>query len=157
MTRLSDKVYNGNGAFGEYIIVKSNLQLEIPESISFEEAATLGVAVTTIVSSISIRTYIRVSKLMSQEQALYKVTPSAISGPAACRYSSNDLIHAASTATGMMGIQFAKASGLTVIANPSPHNFDELRVLGADRVFNYKSPGCAAAIRQGTGNKLKYA
>lgn len=48
--RLSDKAYPDNGAFGEYIIAKSNLQLEIPDFISYEEAATLGVAVTTVVS-----------------------------------------------------------------------------------------------------------
>lgn len=57
----------------------------------------------------------------------------------------------------MMGVQFAKASGLTVHATCSPHNFDELRMLGADSVFSYKSPECAAAIKKATGNKLAYA
>jgi NADPH:quinone reductase-like Zn-dependent oxidoreductase len=67
------------------------------------------------------------------------------------------LIHGGSTATGMWGIQFAKASGLTVIATASPSNFDRLRSLGADAVFDYHSPDCGAEIRKLTENKLRYA
>ena len=57
----------------------------------------------------------------------------------------------------MWGIQYAKASGLTVIATCSPHNFDRLQSLGADAVFDYQSPSCSADIRKWTQNKLRYA
>ena len=67
------------------------------------------------------------------------------------------LIYAASTATGLYGIQFAKASGLTAIATASPHNFDYLKSLGADAVFDYRSPTCAADIKSYTENKLRFA
>ena len=67
------------------------------------------------------------------------------------------LIYAASTATGVAGVQYAKASGLTVIATASPHNFDYLKSLGADAVFDYRSPTCAADIKSYTDNKLRYA
>lgn len=67
------------------------------------------------------------------------------------------LIHAASTAAGILGIQYAKASGLTVIATASPHNFEYLRLLGADAVFDYKSPTCASEIKEYTKNKLHVA
>src|SRR5690349_5806815 len=67
------------------------------------------------------------------------------------------LIHGGSTATGLWGIQFAKLSGLTVIATASPHNFDRLRSLGADAVFDYHSPSCGPDIRKLTQNKLRYA
>lgn len=56
-----------------------------------------------------------------------------------------------------MGIQFAKASGLTVIATASPHNFDYLRSLGADVVFDYHSPTAASDIRAYAGGKLRHA
>jgi hypothetical protein len=67
------------------------------------------------------------------------------------------LIHGASTATGVLGVQYAKASGLTVIATCSPHNFDYVRSLGADAIFDYNSPTCAADIRKLTNNKLTFA
>lgn len=67
------------------------------------------------------------------------------------------LIYGGSTATGMAGIQFAKLSGLTVITTCSPHNFDLVKFLGADAVFDYKSPTCAADIKTLTNNRLKYS
>lgn len=57
----------------------------------------------------------------------------------------------------MYGIQFAKASGLTVVATSSPHNFDTLKALGADAVFDYHSSSCAADIKSFTQNKLRYS
>lgn len=67
------------------------------------------------------------------------------------------MIHGGSTATGNWGIQLAKMSGLTVITTGSPANFDHLRSLGADHVFDYSSPTCGADIRALTENKLRYA
>jgi NADPH:quinone reductase-like Zn-dependent oxidoreductase len=57
------------------------------------------------------------------------------------------LIYGASTATGILGLQFAKLSGCVVAATSSPHNFEYLRSLGADAVFDYNSPTCAADIK----------
>lgn len=67
------------------------------------------------------------------------------------------LIYGGSTATGMLGVQYAKLSGCTVITTASPHNFDYLKSLGADACFDYNSPTCAADIRAYTQNKLRYA
>ena len=67
------------------------------------------------------------------------------------------LIYGGSTATGIYGIQFAKLSGLKVIVTASPHNFDYLKSLGADAVFDYKSPTVAADIRDYTNNSLTLA
>lgn len=67
------------------------------------------------------------------------------------------MIHGGSTATGVLGIQYVKASGLTAIATASPANFEYLKSLGADAVFDYRSPTCGADIRAFTQNKLKFA
>jgi NADPH:quinone reductase-like Zn-dependent oxidoreductase len=40
-----------DGAFGEWIVVKGDLQIKVPESMADEEAAGLGIGVTTVVSS----------------------------------------------------------------------------------------------------------
>lgn len=39
----------------------------------------------------------------------------------------------------------------------SPHNFSLVKQYGADAVFDYHSPTCAADIRAYTKNRLKYA
>ncbi|KAF2973098.1 hypothetical protein GQX73_g676 [Xylaria multiplex] len=67
------------------------------------------------------------------------------------------LAHAGSTSTALVGIQFAKASGFTVIETCSPHNFDHVRTAGANAVFDYGSPPCASDIKALTKNELRYA
>lgn len=108
--------------------------------MSFEDAATLGVGITTV------------------GQGLYqflKLPPptSPLSTPKAI------LINGGSTATGILGIQFAKLSGLTVLTTSSPHNFDYLKSLGADAVFDYHTPAeeLAKEIKAHTGNNLTLA
>lgn len=49
------------------------------------------------------------------------------------------LVWGGSTSVGCSVIQLAKASGLKVFATASEHNFDLLKELGADKVFDYKS------------------
>jgi NADPH:quinone reductase-like Zn-dependent oxidoreductase len=39
-----------DGAFAEYIAVKGDLAMKIPKNLSDEEAATLGVGISTVVS-----------------------------------------------------------------------------------------------------------
>lgn len=65
------------------------------------------------------------------------------------------LIYGASTATGTLAVQFAKLSGAEVYATASPHNFDLVRKLGADHVFDYKDPECGEKIRKASSGKLK--
>ncbi|KAJ5015037.1 Protein TOXD [Colletotrichum sp. SAR 10_99] len=43
----SNALHHEDGTFAEYITVKADLQLRIPDSASFEEAATLGLGVMT--------------------------------------------------------------------------------------------------------------
>lgn len=47
-------------------------------------------------------------------------------------------------------------SGLEVITTCSPSNFNLVNSLGADKVFDYKSPTVGQDIRQYTKNKLRY-
>jgi NADPH:quinone reductase-like Zn-dependent oxidoreductase len=59
-TRVAGFVHGGNqvcgedGAFAELIVVKGDLQIVVPDNISDAEAATLGVGITTVVSSSSL-------------------------------------------------------------------------------------------------------
>lgn len=42
-----NEVNHEDGAFGETITAKGDVQIKIPDNLSFEEASTLGVGITT--------------------------------------------------------------------------------------------------------------
>ena len=42
-----------DGEFAEYIVVKGDVQIRIPDNMSDAEAATLGVGITTVVCLLS--------------------------------------------------------------------------------------------------------
>lgn len=125
-----------DGTFAEYIAVKGDLQWKIPEAMSFQEAATLGVGISTV------------------GQALYQSLKLALPTEP-IKDNTPILIYGGSTATGTLAIQFAKLSGYKVLTTCSPRNFDLVRSLGADEVYDYKDANAAAEIRKATDNKLK--
>ncbi|KAF2494441.1 oxidoreductase-like protein [Lophium mytilinum] len=124
-----------DGAFADIIAAKGNLQIKIADSVSFEEGATLGVGVTTV------------------GQGLYQALGLPLP-PQKVKEPTTILIYGGSTATGTLAIQYAKLSGLEVIATASPRNFDLCRSLGADQVFDYKEPDVGAKIREATKGRI---
>jgi NADPH:quinone reductase-like Zn-dependent oxidoreductase len=143
LDRVCGCIYGGNalnpadGAYGEYITAKGDVQIMMPQNLSFEEAATLGVAILTI------------GKTLHQILEL-PLPPETITA------SFPILIYGGSTATGAVAIQFAKLSGCQVITTCSPHNFGYVKSLGADKTFDYHSPTYAKEINDFTSNKLAY-
>lgn len=130
------------GAFGEYVLAPAHLMIRVPDGLGLEEAATLGAGVTTV------------------GQGLYQLLGLPLpAGPLPPPPARHILIYGGSTATGILGIQFARLSGLTVLATASPGNFDYLRSLGAAAVFDYHAPveDLAREIRAQTGNRLTCA
>ncbi|OQD77539.1 hypothetical protein PENDEC_c002G05495 [Penicillium decumbens] len=125
-----------DGTFAEYIVVKGDVQMKIPDHMSFQDAATLGVGINTVGQGLY-----QSLKLALPTEPIKDATPI--------------LIYGGSTATGTLAIQFAKLSGYKVITTCSPRNFDLVRSLGADAVFDYKDPKSAAEIRKQTDNNLK--
>ncbi|KAM0221469.1 hypothetical protein ACHAQD_005381 [Fusarium lateritium] len=133
-----DRTQHENGAFAEYIVAKGDIQIKTPDNVTDEDAATLGISIATV------------------GQGLYKTLGLPL--PTDAKKSDDFvLIYGGSTATGIYGIQFAKLSGLRVVATASPHNFDYLKSLGAEAVFDYKSTNVAEEIRKYTNNSLKLA
>ncbi|KAK2592575.1 hypothetical protein QQS21_009720 [Conoideocrella luteorostrata] len=127
-----------DGTFAEHIIVKGDLQIKIPDNVTFEQAATLGIGITTIGQSLYQNFNLpRVNELTKKHGTI--------------------LIYGGSTATGTLAIQYAKLSGYTVLATSSPRNFELLKSLGADLIFDYNDPQVAQKIRKLTDNKLVLA
>ncbi|KAK3306440.1 chaperonin 10-like protein [Chaetomium strumarium] len=126
----SNRLRPEGGAFAEYIIAKGDLQIKTPDNLSDVEAATLGVGVSTVA------------------QGLYQALGLPLPGTASPSNPPPEiLIYGGSTATGLLGIQFAKLSGYRVATTCSPSNFDYVKSLGADGVFDYRSPTVVDDIR----------
>ncbi|KAJ6117560.1 hypothetical protein N7512_007285 [Penicillium capsulatum] len=145
--RIAGFVHGGNanniedGSFAEYIVAPLATALRIPENVSFEEASTLGCGVTTVGQG-----------LFEKDYGLGLNLPTnPITTPATV------LINGGSSATGTLGIQFAKKAGYTVIATCSPKNFDLARSRGADEVFDSRDPATGKKINEFTQNSLRYA
>ncbi|KAJ4150587.1 hypothetical protein LMH87_011330 [Akanthomyces muscarius] len=130
-----------HGAFGEFTMTKEHVLVKIPDHLSFEQAATLGVGVTTC------------------GQALYQLLDLPLPPAAASEPQQTILIGGGSTATAVLGIQYARLSGLRVIATASPYNFDYLRSLGAEVLLDYHEPveELVKKIRAVTGDDLTRA
>ncbi|KAJ8128523.1 hypothetical protein O1611_g5111 [Lasiodiplodia mahajangana] len=128
-----------DGAFGEYSVVKAGLSIRVPDNVSDEEAAGLGVGITTAGQGLY--------------QSLKLPLPTyPVSDPEYI------LIYGGSTPTGILGIQFAKLSGFTVVTTSSPQNLDYIKSLGADAVFDYSDVDkCVLEIRNFTQGRLRRA
>jgi NADPH:quinone reductase-like Zn-dependent oxidoreductase len=104
-----DEVFGGrDGAFAEYVCAKSAVKK--PPNVSFEEAATMGIAGLTALQGL--RTH---GKLQQGERVL---------------------INGASGGVGSLAIQIAKALGGHVTAVVSTRNVEQARALGADLVID---------------------
>ncbi|CAK4001977.1 related to zinc-binding oxidoreductase [Lecanosticta acicola] len=142
--RIAAFVHGGNvtqpddGAFAEYCLVKADVALKVPDAMSDEDAATLGVAVATC------------------GQALYQALELPL--PGGEPYDGFLLVYGGSTASGTLAIQYARLSGCKVIATASPHNWPLLKELGVEEAFDYKDPDLHFAdgswIRAFTSNSL---
>ncbi|KAF7348026.1 GroES-like protein [Mycena sanguinolenta] len=119
--RVAGIVHGGiapNGAFAEYVAVDAALVIAIPDNVTFENAAQLGVACLTVC------------------QAFYQCL--RLPTPLQPTFAGEDiLIWSGTSATGQYAVQFAKLAGLRVISTSSAKNIEFVKSLGADEVFDY--------------------
>ncbi|KAK3935592.1 putative zinc-binding dehydrogenase family oxidoreductase [Diplogelasinospora grovesii] len=127
------------GAFAEHVGARSSSLIKLPDSVSFETGSGLGTSFMTAGMAL----------FKSLGLPGYPLAPSAKNLPV--------LVYGGSTATGTAAIQLLRLAGFVPIVTCSPHNFELVKSYGAEAVFDYHTPGCAAAIRAHTRNGLKYA
>ena len=105
-----DEVFGGrNGAFAEYVSATNVVRK--PPNVTFEEAATMGIAGLTALQGLRDH-----GGLQPGERVL---------------------INGASGGVGTLAVQVAKALGAHVTAVCSTRNIEQARALGADRVLDY--------------------
>ncbi|PNS14317.1 hypothetical protein CAC42_6830 [Sphaceloma murrayae] len=124
-----------DGSFAEYCIMKGDLATKIPDSLSFEEASTFGVGISTV------------------GQGLYQSLGLKLPGEGSGE-GEYVVVYGGSTATGTLAIQYAALSGYKVISVNSPHNDGLVKGLGAEKSFSYKDADCGKQIREYTGGKV---
>jgi NADPH:quinone reductase-like Zn-dependent oxidoreductase len=105
-----DAVFGGRtGAFAEYVSATNVVRM--PSNVTFEEAATIGIAGLTALQGLRDH-----GELQPGERVL---------------------INGASGGVGTLAVQIAKALGARVTAVCSTRNIEQTRALGADRVLDY--------------------
>jgi len=114
--KVGDSVFGNNdmlkgGGFGEYAAVNENLLAKKPDQVSFEQAATLGIAAFTA--------YQLVSEAANVQEG------------------DHVFIKGGSGGVGTFAVQFAKILGATVTATTS-RNENLVKEIGADEVINYE-------------------
>ena len=111
---VGDAVFGGrSGAFAEYLLVPEDGAIAaIPDGVSFESAAAIGVAAVTALQALRDE-----GGLVAGEKVL---------------------INGASGGVGTYAVQVAKKLGAEVHGVCSTRNVDMVRALGADHVFDYK-------------------
>ncbi|KAL3473998.1 chaperonin 10-like protein [Aspergillus californicus] len=134
-TTASSKFNTGDSVFGfslnngfqEYVVLDNDLAAVFPAGMSFVEAAVFPLAVTTASFALFGKDYLG----LPYPSLDLNTKP---------RINKTVLIWGGSSSVGCNAIQLAKAAGLTVYTTCSPHNFDHVRDLGADKVFDYNFP-----------------
>lgn len=90
----ANAAHPSDGAFAEYVLVKADVQYRIPEHMSFEQAASLGVSLSTAAMGICHKLHMPIVLDEDPED-----------GDGAAQ---NVFIYGGSTATGTMSIQLAR-------------------------------------------------
>lgn len=125
--RYLDGLGTGNPAhssFQLYVLAKEILTAEIPDSVTFEQAAVLPIALATAAGG------------LFQTDTLNIPLPSAETPKPTGK---TLLVWGGASSVGATAIQLAVAAGLTVISTASSKNFELVKSLGASVVFDYTS------------------
>lgn len=122
----TDKDASGapEGAFQHYTVVLERMASPIPDSLAYDHAVVLPLAVSTAACA------------LFQTDQLGLAHPRANPTPTG----QTVLVWGGSTSVGSQAIQLAIAAGYEVITTCSPHNNDYVKSLGAAEVFDYNSP-----------------
>jgi NADPH:quinone reductase-like Zn-dependent oxidoreductase len=117
------RAHQAEGGFQLYTVARADLATPIPDTMPFEDAAVLPLAVSTAAS------------------ALFQRDQLGLRHPTAGSSSTGEtiVVWGGSTSVGSNAIQLAVAAGYRVVSTASPHNHARLRELGASDVFDYSS------------------
>ncbi|KAF4314092.1 Alcohol dehydrogenase superfamily zinc-containing [Botryosphaeria dothidea] len=117
-------------AFQLYTKTLEILVSPIPDSLSFEEATVLPLAISTAAAGLYQKTHLALPHPSTNPQPTGQTL----------------LVWGGSSSVGATAIQLAVASGLKVVATASSRNHDFVKSLGATAVIDYNSPSVVDEI-----------
>jgi len=111
--KVGDAVFGlGSGSFAEYVAADEKELTNKPDEVSFDDAATLGIAAITALQGLRDRGQVRPGQSVA--------------------------ITAAGSGVGTFAVQLAKSMGARVTAITRADNLEMLRSIGADVVIDYE-------------------
>lgn len=129
--KQGDRVYlagTTTGAYAELAVAKSSMVHPLPETISFEQGAAVGIPYGTAYRALFIRGH-------------------ALPGETV-------LVHGASGGVGIASVQLARAAGLTVVGTAGSDRGRKLVAeQGAHHVLDHHSPDCLEQLRSLTDSQ----
>ncbi|KAF9068920.1 chaperonin 10-like protein [Rhodocollybia butyracea] len=123
-----------NGSYSEYVRLVAAVCFKLPESMTYEEAASFPIPHLTAVQALYIR--LNIPKPFSPNPRRETI-----------------LIWGGSTAVGHHAVQLAALSGLRVFVTASPAAHEELKTLGAEACFDYKDTDVVKKIQAAAGDE----
>ena len=126
--KKGDKVFGllPGGGYAEYVVINENMVTNIPEFLSFEEAAAIPEAFLTAFQSL-----VWIGELKAGEFVL---------------------IHAGASGVGTAAIQIAREIGAKIIVTASAEKHQICKELGADLVIDYKTQNFKDEVLEFTNN-----
>lgn len=124
--KVGDRVFGFsiNNGFQDYVILDQILAAKIPDSLSYSEVSVFPLCITTSSVALFGEDYLKLSRPSIKATSTGK----------------SILIWGGSSAVGSNAVQLAKAAGYQVVTTCSPHSFEYVKNLGADKAFDYNSP-----------------
>jgi NADPH:quinone reductase-like Zn-dependent oxidoreductase len=124
------------GAFQKYTVLMQHMVSQIPDDLSFEQAAVLPLALSVAATGVF--------------QQDHLALPLPATAPA--DRGETVLVWGGSTSVGSNAIQLARCAGYQVIATASPRNFGYVRSLGAAAAVDYHSRTAVNEIIKALGD-----
>jgi NADPH:quinone reductase-like Zn-dependent oxidoreductase len=112
-----------HSAFQNYVLGFDSTSSPIPESLSYEHAVALPLAISTASLGLHGKSFLGLPHPTKDVKPSNKAI----------------LVYGASSAVGYVAVQLAVASGVDVVATASPRNFDLVKTAGAKHVVDYRS------------------
>jgi NADPH2:quinone reductase len=117
-----------NGTYTEYAVCTPQQVFPLPDSVTFEQGAALGVPYATAAWALFHRGMVKAGETL--------------------------LIHGASGGVGLAALQFARAAGVRVFGTAgTPEGLELIRKFGAEAAFNHRDAGYLDQILAATGGK----
>jgi len=128
------------GGFQEYVISPAYTAAKLPERLSFEEGATLGLPAASAASGLFF-------DLKLPKPDTLHAKPLAPDAPVF-------FVSSGASAVGSAVVQLARLLGYRVIATSSPKNFHFVKSLGASDVFDYNDHEVAHKVKEAAGKPI---